>query len=352
MGLVLCNADNGSENHVIAEQLTPPSGQRRRKKPKFTVDSGATIHCINDPTLFTSFTTDCNVRISTASKAHPIHARAVGTVEMQLEDNHGTLQTITLHNVAYAPEFHSNLISVRRLWKDSRVKTRFGATNYFKSINPPFKCMFDYNREYTIHRASHHETINVEQLHSRFGHVGSRRLKKLLTRADGLPIVHGGKDALKDFSTHTCPACLEGGAKRKPFKRNRHIYTYFGQKISSDLCGPFPTSINGYYYALCFTDAHTRYTSVYYLKTKSSNEVREGFEQFLSEFKHLVPESKQITWHTDNGGEFISQDLDEFCQEFAIRRSFSVPYAPPQNAQAERMWGKQNMQLHHILARR
>ena len=35
----------------------------------------------------------------------------------------------------------------------------------------------------------------------------------------------------------------------------------------------------------------------------------------------------------------MSQDLDEFCQEFAIRRSFSVPYAPPQNAQAERMWG-------------
>ena len=44
-------------------------------------------------------------------------------------------------------------------------------------------------------------------------------------------------------------------------------------------------------------------------------------------------------WHTDNGGEFMSHDLDEFCNEFAIARSFSVPYAPPQNAQAERMWG-------------
>ena len=31
--------------------------------------------------------------------------------------------------------------------------------------------------------------------------------------------------------------------------------------------------------------------------------------------------------------------MDAFCEEFAVKRSFSVPYAPPQNAHAERMWG-------------
>ena len=50
-----------------------------------------------------------------------------------------------------------------------------------------------------------------------------------------------------------------------------------------------------------------------------------------------------VAWYylprTDNGGEFTSSDLDEFCEEFAVKRSFSVPYAPPQNAHAERMWG-------------
>ena len=35
----------------------------------------------------------------------------------------------------------------------------------------------------------------------------------------------------------------------------------------------------------------------------------------------------------------MSTDLDEFCIEFAVNRSFSVPYASPQNAHAERMWG-------------
>ena len=34
----------------------------------------------------------------------------------------------------------------------------------------------------------------------------------------------------------------------------------------------------------------------------------------------------------------MSHNLDEFCKEFAIHRSFSTPYTPPQNAHAERMW--------------
>ena len=54
---------------------------------------------------------------------------------------------------------------------------------------------------------------------------------------------------------------------------------------------------------------------------------------------YISATTKPVTWHTDNGGEFMSNDINEFCEEFAIKRSFSVPYAPPQNAHAERMWG-------------
>ena len=67
----------------------------------------------------------------------------------------------------------------------------------------------------------------------------------------------------------------------------------------------------------------------------------DSFNQYLEEMDHLLPKThdKPIRWHTDNGGEFTSNSLDEFCHEFAIKRSFSVPYAPPQNAHAERVWG-------------
>ena len=46
-----------------------------------------------------------------------------------------------------------------------------------------------------------------------------------------------------------------------------------------------------------------------------------------------------VNWRTDNGGEFMSADLDAFLHEFSVVCSFSTPYAPPQNAHAERMWG-------------
>ena len=64
---------------------------------------------------------------------------------------------------------------------------------------------------------------------------------------------------------------------------------------------------------------------MYLLKSKSSHEVRHAFDEFLTDHEEFLAHKKKVTWHTDNGGEFMSHDLDEFCNEFAIARSFSVP---------------------------
>ena len=345
--LTLCQPDVVcSMCKSITPNMTPPHDTRRKRKPTFTVDSGATIHCINDASLFKHFTTPKHsVRIVTANNG-VIYAEAIGTVEVVLLDANGHEQTITLHNVAYSPHFHTNLISVRRLWRDSGIKTRFGARNYFKSVHDHFRCEFDFRREFTV-ESVHYTTsqrpqhISPEVLHSRFGHASPRRLKLLLERTKGCPQHHG---TIHDTISHDCDACRQGGGKRKPFpKRTQQKYTYFGQRISSDLVGPLPASIHGEHYALCFVDSCTNLLSVYFLKTKSSEEVRAAFESYLSDhaelLKHSVSGNRKITWHTDNGGEFMSNDLTEFCQEFAVVRSFSVPYCPPQNSHAERMWG-------------
>jgi hypothetical protein len=62
-------------------------------------------------------------------------------------------------------------------------------------------------------------------------------------------------------------------------------------------------------------------------------------ERFMKDNHEYLRHGKPVRWHTDNGGEFMSESMDDFCEEFAVRRSFSVPYAPPSNAHAERMWG-------------
>ena len=41
--------------------------------------------------------------------------------------------------------------------------------------------------------------------------------------------------------------------------------------------------------------------------------------------------------HTDNGGEYLSKDFDDFCDAKGIKRELTAPYNPPQNGVAERM---------------
>ena len=68
------------------------------------------------------------------------------------------------------------------------------------------------------------------------------------------------------------------------------------------------------------------------MKTKSAAEVRDGFEAFLTKYKHELSHDKPIRWHTDNGGEFTSENLSEFCDEYAICRSFSIPHSHGRNS--------------------
>ena len=320
----------------------PPSRRKKSAKPKrrcskSVVDSGATIHCIRDRSLFTFLDTKKHVDLKVADN-NVIRAEGVGTCAVSLKTANNEYHTVMLHNCVYSPAFSDNLISTRRLWLDNKLSTHMGESSFFKCHYTGTRYYFDNDCSQELQPAARraHTTIDLKTIHARFNHCGKHRLRKMFDVTDGLGDPPPNID---DFSTHTCPACLEGAHTRTPFaKRHSHEYTYFGERLSSDLCGPFPKSVDGFTYALCVVDSYSKYCAVYLLKSKSSEEVLSAFKEFLNDHKEHLKHGKKVTWHTDNGGEFMSHDLDEFCNEFAVARSFSVPYAPPQNAQAERMW--------------
>jgi len=93
------------------------------------VDSGATVHCINDASLFdTIYENHPPVNVFVANK-QKLAIQAVGTVKITLTSTNGKARNYILHNVVYHPLFSENLISVRRLWKYSRISSHFADPN-------------------------------------------------------------------------------------------------------------------------------------------------------------------------------------------------------------------------------
>jgi transposase InsO family protein len=72
---------------------------------------------------------------------------------------------------------------------------------------------------------------------------------------------------------------------------------------------------------------------VYFLRKKSK-----VFEH-LKDFKaHAETQSgrKIKILHTDNGGEYVNQDVQHLCSEAGIQLQHTIPYTPQQNGVAER----------------
>ena len=252
----------------------------------FTVDSGATVHCVKDKSLLATIDPSKRVQLKVAD-GRVVTSDAIGTAPVKLlNSTTGRLEEIILHNVVYHPSFSHNLLSVRRLWQDSRIAVQFDDRNYLQCYSSGGRYRFTYDNGYKLHSAmsasfTHHD---FDTIHRRFGHCGHRRIRKMVSRSRNFPNFNG----TFEHDPASCDACMAGGGKKKPFpRRASQQFTYFGQRLSSNL--------------------HHLHVS---------------------------------TLHTDNGGEFLKADLDAFCEESATRRSFSVPCCPPQNASAERMWGR------------
>ena len=104
--------------------------------------------------------------------------------------------------------------------------------------------------------------------------------------------------------------------------------------INYDISGKIPTtSLNGYQYVLTFIDYFSRYTWAFFIKKKS-----EVLEKFI-ELKALIENAsgKKIkTLRSDNGKEYVSNELLEICSDNGIQIQHSVPYTPEKNGVVER----------------
>ena len=84
------------------------------------------------------------------------------------------------------------------------------------------------------------------------------------------------------------------------------------QLVHSDVCGPMPTeSLGGHRYFVTFIDDYTRCCAVYLMKHRS--EVLAKFKEFEAITTSDCGQ-KIGALRTDNGGEYISAEFNEYLK--------------------------------------
>ena len=200
--------------------------------------------------------------------------------------------------------------------------------------------------------AARHESLRCA--HEAMGHIGFERVRATLcgTGADDPPAADGIRlprgTTTKTARDHNCPFCDLANVPRRP--RNR-------QPANQDITGPnqmlcadlktFPSgSIHHEYYASVVMDYYTKFVYVKLLRLKS--EAVAHLEAVITHKSHRYgapPDATSVTYahttddltqlppnvdilRTDNGGEYIGQNVRELLKKWHVEQQRTVPHSP------------------------
>lgn len=131
-----------------------------------------------------------------------------------------------------------------------------------------------------------------------------------------------------------CEACIYGKHHRGSYKLRLEKSTSCGAIIHADVCGPMQeVSLGGSKYFLLLKDDYSHYRVLYFMGEKS--EVTENVMHFVRQTEKLL-RHKVCIFRSDNGGEFVNDELRAFFKRESIHHQRTVPYTPEQNGGAER----------------
>ena len=269
--------------------------------------------------------------------------------------------TIELDDVLWVPELQVNYLSVYRLAQIG-LKTSFEG-NYsvisFKDKNLlwadwaefGYSLLYDLNKKKkharsdfeSDYKCSQEKMINnltigeedksklYEEWHDRLSHPGIE-MQNAVMRLMGLPTA-------REFK---CESCVRAKMARKAHPPSETYTTRPFQRIHSDLMGPIPYKSKKIH-ILTIKDDFSRYTNVYILNSKEAGPVKEHLARYIDwntkRTGHGLTEFK-----SDNGLEFMSNEIDQLLREKNVRRCNSSPGVPQQNGKAE-SFNRQLMQI-------
>lgn len=302
------------------------------------IDSGATDHMVKDRHLFASFRTlEHPIEISVAKNGYTIIATGIGDIKI-IAKVYGTFLHYTVKDVLYIPVLKCNLFSVSKVEKQGKTITFNDGTVKIFDNNKLVATGSRFGKLYKMNflldetaALSVSNNSDIDLWHRRYGHLNENHLKKLSSQDMVIGLPSFGNE-LKTI----CEGCLQGKQTRLPFRNCVDKRTTRPlERIHTDVWGPVtPCSWDGKRYYVSFIDDYTHFTIVYLMKEKL--EVFEKFRDYEARVTAHVGQRVSIL-RCDNGGEYLSKNLKDFCRHKGIHIEYTVPYSPEQNGVAERM---------------
>ncbi|KAL4334611.1 hypothetical protein GQ457_07G011520 [Hibiscus cannabinus] len=296
------------------------------------MDSGSSSHMTANLEAFISLNRSAKTRIKTADGTIH-HSEGKGVIQL----NSG--QGCCIKDVLYVPYLDSNLLSVGQFLREGysllfedyscAVFTDKTKKNLLLKVPMAKNNMFPLviNDEKKALAASLEDDNWL--WHHRYGHLNFKSLSLLSNQnlVDGLPMIRR--------INAVCESCVVGKQHRDPFSKSSNMRASNpAELIHADVCGPMQTlSLNNSRYFVVFVDDFSRMTWVYFVKDKS--EVFSVFKKFKSSIEKQSGNAVKVL-RTDRGGEFVSTEFDNFCEEMGIQHQLTASYTLQQNGVAER----------------
>jgi transposase InsO family protein len=133
-----------------------------------------------------------------------------------------------------------------------------------------------------------------------------------------------------------CSTCIHTKQQQHVIRTKAFWTSTPFELVHSDLCGPMKHSIGGAQYYIIYIDDCTRYTEVYFLITKTAEEISAKFQHYQAWVETQGFHIKRF--RSDNGsGEYNNSTFLGFLGEKGITFEPSPPYTQHKNGTAERM---------------
>jgi len=247
--------------------------ENTREKDAWCLDSGCTSHLCHDRRKFERISSTGNLKLNLANH-DSTDVKARGTVKI-VAAGRGTTKNLHLENALHVPDLRSNLISIAKITDAENSVEFFKKKAVIKNSRGTTILVADRKGDLYYLRESDEESarnITAEThksplivWHERFGHLNWRDLLEMSKKEAVL-----GLHLKSDGTTATCEVCSEAKITALPFGKNSHRCDQPLDKIHADVCGPMRNeSRRKTKYFLTFTDDHSRWTEIRFLRNKS-----------------------------------------------------------------------------------